>query len=95
LVCDRANDLCVSIVDSLDSLVPVSKLCVLSAQVRLQFLPSPGFYIPDVNPLRQGCLSSAPTRVSFASSLWTLELYRRAAMSMARHPSAQLVRGTD
>ncbi|KAI0247383.1 hypothetical protein BJV78DRAFT_1157258 [Lactifluus subvellereus] len=40
------------------------------------FLQLPGCIYPNVNLLRQGCLSSSPTQVSFAISLRTLELYR-------------------
>jgi hypothetical protein len=41
------------------------------------FLQLPGCIYPNTNLLRQGCLSSSPTRVSFAISLRTLELYHR------------------
>jgi hypothetical protein len=39
---------------------------------------------PNTNLLLQGCLSSAPTRVSFAISLRTLELYRRLRVRQPR-----------
>jgi hypothetical protein len=41
------------------------------------FLQLPGSMYPNMNLLWQGCLSAAPTRVSFAVTLHTLELYRR------------------
>ncbi|KAH9972566.1 hypothetical protein BGW80DRAFT_1119934, partial [Lactifluus volemus] len=48
------------------------------------FLQLPGCMYPNTNLLLQGCLSSAPTRVSFVISLRTLELYRRLRVRQPR-----------
>jgi hypothetical protein len=41
------------------------------------FVQIPGCVYPNSNLLRQGCLSSSPTRISFVISLRTLELYHQ------------------
>jgi hypothetical protein len=51
-------------------------MCLAEFSESHVFLQLPGSLYPNMNLLLQGCLSAAPTRVSFAISLRTLELYR-------------------